>query len=129
MWLRKEQGNCSIGPYTWANDGDVIWVDDPVMADELVQAKNDITEAQAPEVGESTEDADSQPGPFTFIVKNADDPDDFGWQVPDGTAAEIMSWVNGDPARIRAALKAERDKGADARSTLVARLEKLAGDE
>lgn len=125
MWLRKEQGNCSIGPYTWDHDGAVVFVDDPVMAEDLLLARNDITEAQGPKAGESTEDG---PAPFSFLPDpgTPKDPEDFTWQVPDGTAAEILSWVNGDPQRIQAALEAERARGVDARSTLVAKLEKLA---
>lgn len=45
----------------------------------------------------------------------------------DGTVAEILARVGDDPALAREALDAERAKGDDARSTLVAALEKVAG--
>jgi hypothetical protein len=53
--------------------------------------------------------------------------------VPDGSARQVTDWVNrgedADEVRDRAAmaLAAERGKGDDARSTLVAALEKLVG--
>lgn len=49
-----------------------------------------------------------------------------GVQVPDGTATEVIDWVGDDRARARAALDAEQAKGDDARTTLVAKLSKLA---
>ncbi len=47
--------------------------------------------------------------------------------VPDGTAKDVIDWVGDDRDRARAALEAEQGKGDDARTTLVARLSKLAG--
>jgi hypothetical protein len=53
--------------------------------------------------------------------------------VPDGSARQVTDWVNrgedADEVRDRAAmaLAAERGKGDDARSTLIAALEKLVG--
>lgn len=49
--------------------------------------------------------------------------------VPDGTATDVIRWVGDDPARARQALDAEQAKGDDARSTLVAKLGKLAGQQ
>lgn len=46
--------------------------------------------------------------------------------VPDGTAKDVLDWVGDDSARAQAALSAENAKGDDARSTLVAKLTKLA---
>lgn len=46
--------------------------------------------------------------------------------VLDGTAKEVVEWVGDDPARALAALQAEQAKGDDARSTLVAKLVKIA---
>lgn len=47
--------------------------------------------------------------------------------VPDGTAKQVTDWVGTDRDRAAQALAAERGKGDDARSTLVAALEKLVG--
>lgn len=49
-----------------------------------------------------------------------------GAQVPDGTAKDVIDWVGDDRARARSALAAEQAKGDDARTTLVAKLTKLA---
>lgn len=47
--------------------------------------------------------------------------------VPDGSAKDVIDWVGDDRDRARAALDAEQAKGDDARTTLVAKLTKLAG--
>lgn len=46
--------------------------------------------------------------------------------VPDGSAKDVIDWVGDDRDRARAALEAEQGKGDDARTTLVAKLTKLA---
>jgi hypothetical protein len=53
--------------------------------------------------------------------------DTDGDGVPDGTTKQILEWVAEDPSRAALALAAERDKGDDARTTLVRDLEKLVG--
>lgn len=51
-------------------------------------------------------------------------------QVPEGlNVKETEDWVAGDKLRAEAALKVEKKKGGDARSTLVSTLETLANDE
>jgi len=45
--------------------------------------------------------------------------------VPDGSAKQVLAWVGDDRERAALALAVEREKEADARSTLVAQLEKL----
>lgn len=47
----------------------------------------------------------------------------------DASAAAIIAWVGDDPERAAVALEAEQDKGEEARSTLVKKLEKLAAVE
>jgi hypothetical protein len=47
--------------------------------------------------------------------------------VPEGTAAEVLLWVDDDPARAQAALEAER--AGPNRSTLITRLESIASKE
>lgn len=47
--------------------------------------------------------------------------------VPDGSARDVIDWVGDDRDRARAALDVEQAKGDDARTTLVAKLTKLAG--
>lgn len=47
--------------------------------------------------------------------------------VPSGSAREVLDWVGDDPERASAALDAEQAKGDDARTTLMARLSRLAG--
>lgn len=47
--------------------------------------------------------------------------------VPDGSAKDVIDWVGEDRDRARAALDAEQARGDDARTTLVAKLAKLAG--
>lgn len=49
-----------------------------------------------------------------------------GMSVPDGTAKDVVDWVGDDRDRAKAALQVERAKGDDARTTLVARLSKIA---
>lgn len=53
--------------------------------------------------------------------------DGDGDGVPDGSAKQVLAWVRDDRDRAAQALAAERSKGDDARSTLVAALEKLVG--
>ncbi len=130
MWLRKEQGNCSIGNWTWEHDGDVVWVDDQKVVDELLQARNDITEVPAPEVGEVTEDAGevvADQGNIFGFLPEADEIGESG-VVPEGTAAVVTEWVGDDVDRARRALEVELARGAEARSSLVAKLRKLAGE-
>lgn len=45
--------------------------------------------------------------------------------VPDGTAKEILAWVDGDPERAQLALDAEAARGELARSTLSDNLRKF----
>lgn len=47
--------------------------------------------------------------------------------VPEGIAAEVLLWVDDDPARAQAALDAER--AGQNRSTLIAKLESIASKE
>lgn len=49
-----------------------------------------------------------------------------GASVPDGNAKAVLDWVGDDPDRARRALDAEQAKGDEARTTLVAKLTKLA---
>lgn len=46
--------------------------------------------------------------------------------VPDGSVAEILAWVDGDRARAAAALAAETAAGGKARTSLIPQLEALA---
>lgn len=45
--------------------------------------------------------------------------------VPGGSAKDVLAWVGADPLRARAALRAEAQRGDAARSSLVAKLERL----
>jgi len=45
--------------------------------------------------------------------------------VPEGSARQVMEWVGSDPERAAMALDAEQAKGDNARSTLIASLQKL----
>lgn len=131
MLLRKAQGNVSIGDYVWEKDGDVVDVPD-WMAHELLAIKgNDYTEVmphtekhesnvdwKPVEVGDDAVVEDGEEGP-------AEDVDGDG--VPDGTANQVLAWVGEDKERAAAALAAEVAKGDDARSSLVAKLSRLAG--
>lgn len=45
--------------------------------------------------------------------------------VPEGSARQVMEWVGSDPERAAMALDIEQAKGDNARSTLVASLQKL----
>jgi hypothetical protein len=53
------------------------------------------------------------------------DPEPEPDEVPEGTVAEIQAWVGDDRDRAMLALTAELAKGDDARTTLVAALDKL----
>lgn len=46
-------------------------------------------------------------------------------EVPEGSVLEVEQWVSGDVARATVALKAEKAKGSDARSTLIESLERV----
>lgn len=48
-----------------------------------------------------------------------------GVSVPEGSAKQVMEWVGTDPERAAMALDVEQAKGDNARSTLVAGLQKL----
>lgn len=48
-----------------------------------------------------------------------------GETVPDGTAQEVLAWVDGDPTRAAAAL-AEEEKRDNPRSVLISKLRKVA---
>lgn len=47
----------------------------------------------------------------------------------DASVREINEWVGDDPERARVALDAEQGRGGDARSSLVSRLQSIAGTE
>jgi hypothetical protein len=76
-----------------------------------------------PEVVEEP-DAGAQDGPPSGVVTLAGA---TGGAVPDGTAKDVIDWVGDDPQRARQALNVEQGKGDEARTTLVARLSKIAG--
>lgn len=109
MLLRKTQGNCSVGPYVWEHDGAVVEVPDWLGEDLLSIKGHDYTV-----VDEAPEPAEPVGNPLE------------GDGVPAGTATKILDWVGDDKDRAAAALDAERAKGEGARSSLVAKLEKLA---
>jgi hypothetical protein len=48
MWLRKENGGCSVGSYEWPNDGDVVEVDDRTATELLAIKGGDYTIATPP---------------------------------------------------------------------------------
>jgi hypothetical protein len=62
------------------------------------------------------------------VEEDADEPavDVDGDGVPDGTVKQILEWVGTDRQRAAQALAVEREKEADARTTLIRDLEKLA---
>ncbi len=113
MLLRKEQGNCSIGDYVWPHDGAVVEVPDWMGMELLAIKGHDYTEVQP--------DAEPTPDP------DPDPVDDDADEMPTGTAAQVLDWVNAKDtqARAAAALEVERAKGESARSSLVTKLEKL----
>jgi hypothetical protein len=49
MFLRKDQGGVSVGPYTWATDGDVVEVDDKTGHDLLTIKGAGYTAVDPPE--------------------------------------------------------------------------------
>ncbi len=55
-------------------------------------------------------------------------PESLG-EVPEGSIATVLAWVNGDRGRAERALTAEQAKGDKVRSTLLAELEQLTDDE
>lgn len=109
MRLRKEVGQSGIAGYWWENDGDVVEVPWDFGAELLALKGAGFSEA-----------SDDEPEPET----GGYDPGLPG-DVPDGTALQILDWVGVDAARAGAALKAERGKGTEARTSLIAKLEKL----
>lgn len=128
MLVRHRTGSTS-GPhgYFWENPGDVVEVPD-ALGNELLRISDEFEEV-VPEAGESTEDfvpGGPVPGKDEESVEDegpAEDSDGDG--VPDGTANQVMAWVNSDPERAAAALEAEKAK-AEPRTSLIAKLEKLA---
>lgn len=129
MLLRKAQGNCSIGEYTWERDGDVVEVPEWLGMDLLAIKGHDFTEVLPhAEKHESNEDW-APVGVDDAILEDGEEGpavDLDGDGVPDGTANQILDWVGEDKERAAAALAAEEAKGDAARSTLVAKLTKLA---
>lgn len=59
--------------------------------------------------------------PFTITAARSRSGDD----VPDGTISDVLAWVDDDPRRAEQALQAEET--GQQRSTLISRLEELAG--
>lgn len=59
---------------------------------------------------------------------DGDDADqaDGGDDVPSGSIADVLAWVDGDPDRARAALQAEQARGDRARTGLIEPLTQLA---
>lgn len=49
MWLRKDKGGTSIGPYRWPGDGSVTEVPDHLAADLLAIPDGGYSKAAAPE--------------------------------------------------------------------------------
>lgn len=71
--------------------------------------------------------APAEPGPVVLDVAPPGVVTLARGSVPDGSAKDVIDWVGDDRDRARAALDAEQAKGDDARTTLVAKLTKLAG--
>lgn len=116
MWVKKEQGNCSIGPYVWAKDGDIIEVDDEFGIDLVSIKGNDCTEVIPKNLAE--EELLRQPPARTVS--------DLG--VPLGAAREVLDWVRaGDDPKVRAeiALKHEMSMPDGGRAVLKADLNKI----
>lgn len=130
MLVRHRTGSTSAphGHY-WENPGDVVEVPDD-LGNELLRISAEFEEV-LPEAGKSIEDfvaggpvpASGEDEESTEDVGPAEDADGDG--VPDGTANQILAWVNNEPERAAAALEAERAK-AEPRTSLIAKLEKLA---
>lgn len=64
------------------------------------------------------------PEPGRTVPDPVDEPGDVDMVPPDGKVADIVAWVDGDPHRARAALKAEH--AGKGRKTLLSKLELLA---
>ena len=122
MWVRKEIGQSGVAGHWWDKDGDVVEVPWDLGVSLLELKGAGFSQAEAP--------AASGSKPAEAPLKHAEsehyDPGLPG-DVPDGTAIDVLDWVGVDKSRAAAALKAEKAKGGDARTSLVAKLEKLAG--
>lgn len=107
MFLRKEIGQSGVAGYWWDEDGSVVKVPWDLGVSLL----------ELPGAGYSQ----------VLDAVSAHDDYDPGLpsDVPDGTAVDVMDWVGVDKNRAAAALAAEKAKGNDARTSLIAKLEKL----
>jgi hypothetical protein len=112
MRVRKEVGQSGISDYWWENDGDVVEVPWDLGA-ELISLKGaGFTEVRDEETDQSvTTQSDFDPG--------------LAGDVPVGTAADVLDWVGADKDRAVAALDAEKGRGSDGRTSLIAKLEKM----
>ena len=117
IWLRKETGQSGIAGYWWENDGDAVEV--PWELGVNLLGLKGAGFSQVPD-DEVVEDSDQ-----SVDTETGYDPGLPG-DVPTGTAAEILDWVGADSGRAEAALQAEKGRGGDARTSLIAKLEKLA---
>lgn len=108
MLVRNNHGGCTApGGYEWSEPGSVVEVPD-WLGNDLIRIGGDFEEVAAT--------AATDEGPAVDLD---------GDGVPDGTANQVLEWVGSDRERAAAALAAEHAKGDAARSSLVAKLEKL----
>jgi hypothetical protein len=106
MWLRKEIGQSGVAGYWWEHDRDVVEVPWDLGVSLLELKGAGFSQAEEPSVD------DYDPRIYS--------------DVPAGTAVDILDWVGTDRVRAVAALAVEKSKGGEARTSLVAKLEKLA---
>lgn len=112
MFVRKEQGGCTVAGYTWVNDGDVVEVPDWLGADLLVIKGAGYTQVIPKNLAEEV----------ALTQAPVRTEDDLG--VPVGAAKVVLDWVGTDKDRAAVALKSEQAKGDDARTSLIAELVK-----
>lgn len=122
MLVRNKAGGASApGGYYWENPGDILEVPND-LGNDLVRIGHDFEEVLPHEVDhESNEDWQSVEIDEGMYVERGVEYEG----VPDGTANQVMDWVGEDPERAAEALVAEQAKGDSARSSLIAKLERL----
>lgn len=117
MFLRKEIGQSGVAGFWWEHDGDVVEVPWDLGVSLLGLRGAGFSQVEVPVVAR-LQDAPVEV-PTVEVVTGSGG-------VPLGTAVEVLDWVGTDKGRAAAALVVERGRGVDARSSLVAKLERLA---
>jgi hypothetical protein len=139
MFLMKMTGPASIGDFFWWENNAVVEVPEDLGWELLGLAPGDYRQVPppAPRVPEVPPPAPESPVADSAGSPDVDPLDDgpLGFEpavvdaamgaVPEGIATEVLDWVGDSPERAKAAIVAEYARGDGARTSLIAKLEKV----